>query len=524
MTEEIKQDNNCIIKAFENNPISIIKEEENNKKIYYFKASDIGKALNLSNIAVSIQSYDEDEKVLRKAYDVRGCEQETSFLSSQGVYRLLFNSKKPIAKKFRKWASSILDDIIFNESIELKKQLENKEKQLQEQERKIQLLENKPETEGFNIKPGYIYILKDTLSLGCYKIGFGENPNTRITTLNISSSQKSLKMMHTFKCINMKSSEKIIHLLLDSFKIKKRNEWFYFYDEIELNYAIHIIKRSIIFSDTYNFIDYNSLREYAEKLEEELVEKEKKSMKITNTRVINKNNKLSNYHGVFWCIKSNNWATRIGKDNKYIFLGNYETEKEAAIVYNDYACYLNKNENKNYILNEIEEYIENPRNVVEENIKKKFENKSSNFNGVYFIKSKQIFEASIQYKKKSYKLCKNEKDIECAKIYNEQALYFNNHFETNYKLNDIPNFTTIEKNHVHELEKSKNKRYSRFVGVTIRNDSGKFRAYIKYNRKVINCGTFKEEVDAARAYNKKAEELNALPETKRKYELNNLEN
>jgi prophage antirepressor-like protein len=132
MTEEIKEDNNCIIKAFENNPISIIKEEDNNKKIYYFKASDIGKALNLTNIAVSIQSYDEDEKVLRKAYDIRGCEQETSFLSSQGVYRLLYNSKKPLAKKFRKWAGAILDDIIFNESIELKNQLEEKDKEIKQ--------------------------------------------------------------------------------------------------------------------------------------------------------------------------------------------------------------------------------------------------------------------------------------------------------------------------------------------------------------------------------------------------------
>lgn len=94
MTEEIKEDNNCIVKAFENNPISIIKEEENNKKIYYFKASDIGKALNLSNIAVSIQSYDEDERVIRKAYDTTNREQDTVFLSSQGVYRLLYNSKK----------------------------------------------------------------------------------------------------------------------------------------------------------------------------------------------------------------------------------------------------------------------------------------------------------------------------------------------------------------------------------------------------------------------------------------------
>jgi prophage antirepressor-like protein len=89
MIEEIKEDNNCIVKAFENNPIAILQEDIDNKKVYCFKASDIGKALKLTNIAQSIQNYDEDEKVLRKAYDLRGCEQDTTFLSSQGVYRLL---------------------------------------------------------------------------------------------------------------------------------------------------------------------------------------------------------------------------------------------------------------------------------------------------------------------------------------------------------------------------------------------------------------------------------------------------
>ena len=96
MIEEIKTDNNCIIKAFENCDISILQENtvNNDRKTYYFKASDIGKALNLANIRQSIQNYDSDEQVVRKAYDLRGCEQDTTFLSSQGVYRLLYNSKK----------------------------------------------------------------------------------------------------------------------------------------------------------------------------------------------------------------------------------------------------------------------------------------------------------------------------------------------------------------------------------------------------------------------------------------------
>jgi len=67
----------------------------------------IGKALKLSNIAVSIQHYDEDERVIRKAYDTTNREQDTSFLTSQGVYRLLYNKKKEGAKKFRKLAQEI---------------------------------------------------------------------------------------------------------------------------------------------------------------------------------------------------------------------------------------------------------------------------------------------------------------------------------------------------------------------------------------------------------------------------------
>ena len=89
MIEEIKTDNNCIVKAFENNPIAILHEDINNKKIYYFKESDIGKALGIVNIRSTIQNYDDDERVVRNVYDPQGTPQDTIFLSSQGVYRLL---------------------------------------------------------------------------------------------------------------------------------------------------------------------------------------------------------------------------------------------------------------------------------------------------------------------------------------------------------------------------------------------------------------------------------------------------
>ena len=209
MIEEIKEDNNCIVKAFENNPISIITENIDNKKIYCFKASDIGKALGIVNIHSTIQNYeDEDERVIRKAYDTEKRMQHTTFLTSHGVYRLLYNSKKEVAKKFRKWAGNILDDIIFNESSELKRQLEyqeqlkNKDKLLegcqQQIKNKEKLLEEKNniitnnehvkklEKHDFliekfkNKKCVYIAEIKENL----IKIGFTKDINERCNGLS----------------------------------------------------------------------------------------------------------------------------------------------------------------------------------------------------------------------------------------------------------------------------------------------------------------------------------------------------
>jgi len=435
----------------------------------------------------------------------------------KGLCMLAGTEKSKEVRMYYLKLEEVLQEVILEESKEL-------QDQLQEKIEKIQMLENKPEMEGFYSKSGYIYLIKDTASLGAYKVGLGENPDRRLITLNVSSSQKSLKMIKMFKSNNMRYAEKMIHILLEPFRIKRRNEWFFLSDNTELNYVIHTIKNSIEYTDKYNFVDYNSFKDYANQLEDKLknITEEnicfEKPKKYVNSNFICRTDKLSKYNGVSWCIKEDKWMVRITKDNDTIFLGKYDTELEAAIIYNDYATYLNRTLNMNYRLNDIDNYVSNPRDIPEEWRKKKLETKSSQFNGVYFIKSKQIFEASIQYKKKSYKLIKNESDIECAKLYNQQALYFNNHFGTNYKLNDIENFTTVEKNYISSIKK----KYSRFIGVSIRNDSDKFRAYIKYNGKRIDCGTFKNEEDAARAYNKKAEELNALETTKIKYMINEI--
>jgi prophage antirepressor-like protein len=262
MNEEIKTDNNCIVKAFENNPIAILQEDINNKKVYCFKAADIGKALKLSNIAVSIQHYDEDERVIRKAYDTTKRLQDTVFLTSQGVYRLLYNSKKEIAKKFRKWAGNILDDIIFNESAELKRQLEEKDKQhqielqesskqhqieLQEKNKQLSDLQKLKVKKWYNQDPGdTVYAIK--INSGLIKIGKTKNIKDR--EAHYVNNQVG-NMFYIKKCFNCDLTEKVLHHILDKYRIENNKEWFNISDEL----AIYTIDLICDFLD--KFIDYS---------------------------------------------------------------------------------------------------------------------------------------------------------------------------------------------------------------------------------------------------------------------------
>jgi prophage antirepressor-like protein len=218
-------DANCIVKAFQNNNISIIKDE-NNK--YYFRGSDVAKALEITNVRSSIQNFTSKEKGVRKV-DTRGGPQDIIFLSSHGVYRLLYNSKKKIAENFREWVGDILDDIIFNESIELKKQLENKDKLLKEKETQLENkeLEKKRKVEitlrdSFD-KRCVVYLIKITMNDEIiYKFGYTDDIVTRLRT-HKNKIGEDIELVY---CIESKDNKMLERLLIDyleqyKFRIKR---------------------------------------------------------------------------------------------------------------------------------------------------------------------------------------------------------------------------------------------------------------------------------------------------------------
>jgi prophage antirepressor-like protein len=88
-----------------------------------FQANQIGELLELTNIRVTLKDFDEDEKVVIATY-TRGGNQQITFITEIGLYRLLGMSRKPIARTFQKWVCQVIKEIRKNGKYELQATVE----------------------------------------------------------------------------------------------------------------------------------------------------------------------------------------------------------------------------------------------------------------------------------------------------------------------------------------------------------------------------------------------------------------
>ena len=100
------------------------------------QANKIAKILDIRNIRDAIKDFNEDEKGALST-DTLGGEQKCLFITEKGLYRLLGQSKKPIAKTFQSWMTDVIKEIRLTGMYRLK----------QENEVDKQLLKNKHKKE-----------------------------------------------------------------------------------------------------------------------------------------------------------------------------------------------------------------------------------------------------------------------------------------------------------------------------------------------------------------------------------------
>lgn len=77
----------------------------------WFVAKDVCDVLSIVNHKDAISSLDEDEKGVASIYPLSktkrgGGLQKTNIINESGLYTLIFQSRKPFAKSFRKWVTS----------------------------------------------------------------------------------------------------------------------------------------------------------------------------------------------------------------------------------------------------------------------------------------------------------------------------------------------------------------------------------------------------------------------------------
>lgn len=72
----------------------------------WFVAADVCEALTIANHRDAVAKLDEDEKDGVGITDAIGREQETTIINESGLYSLILTSRKPEAKKFKKWVTS----------------------------------------------------------------------------------------------------------------------------------------------------------------------------------------------------------------------------------------------------------------------------------------------------------------------------------------------------------------------------------------------------------------------------------
>lgn len=228
-----------------------------------FLASDIGKILSIAKVRNSIVDFDEHERVARTTGTLGG-DQESTFLTEQGVFKLIMRSRKPIAKPFQTWVFNVVKTIRKTGKYELEAEIAQiKEQHGQKLEESEKLRRQYKDTEDERLHQisiqghadktvvyfGKIKTMDDGRVL--VKIGCTKNIRARATSLKLEFG--SMSIFRVFECDFHEPFEQLLHNHQDirrySYRelingLKKSHEVFCMTKE-EIKRAVNIATRNV---------------------------------------------------------------------------------------------------------------------------------------------------------------------------------------------------------------------------------------------------------------------------------------
>lgn len=214
-----------------NNSLLIERFNDLNVNIYgtydepLFKATDIGDLLGIKNIRKTIDDFDEGCKIkINVTNSYVGNNSNTWFLTEDGLYELLFISRKPIAKQFKVWVRNIIKEIRLKGKYDLEERLKQKEIEYQKQleQKEIELNSYKEKKYEEIEKNGHVYIIKTD---GGYKVGKTKDINNRMKGLQ-TANLKDIEVVLDFRTSNSDLLERTVHYVLDRYRCNSNREFF----------------------------------------------------------------------------------------------------------------------------------------------------------------------------------------------------------------------------------------------------------------------------------------------------------
>jgi len=188
-------------------------------------------------------------------------------------------------------------------------------------------------------------------------------------------------------------------------------------------------------------------------------------------------------------------------NNKSIFCGYFDTRIEAGLAYNKKAIEICGEDAKiNIIPEEILNYIniKSPRPIIPDSFKSKYlgvKIRNNRYRSVINFQGKEIYLGTY------------DTEIEAAMAYNKKLIEL---YGEHYRKNQINIFSDeILKQYsnfqINVNNKPKENKIKKYIGITYQNN--KFNSRFNFNKKSYYVGRFNSELEAVKAYNKKALEI-----------------
>jgi anti-repressor protein len=237
----------------------------------WFIAKDVCSILGLSNVTEAVRPLPEKWRGLKLLSTPSG-NQNTNIINEAGLYRLIMRSNKTIAQKFQEWVcEEVLPNIRKKGEYRMNEEYQSKLKKLEQEkldtEKKLDMtdyvlkktkkeLEDEKASKNLLLKRRYyegkegdsIYVFQDDISNEKSDIKIGKTKDIKKRENDYSRMSKTGSIIYMQYCINCDITEKVLHHMLDKYRMIRNQEWFHNLPSID--FVIQTVKTVIYIMDS----------------------------------------------------------------------------------------------------------------------------------------------------------------------------------------------------------------------------------------------------------------------------------